>query len=109
MARPPKMVGSTSGQGVSRRAYQVSRSLGAKGAGAPGASPLKNVPSGSTATGVSSARHYPKDGPTSGMNIAYSSREMANPDLGSLMQTPTTAVPPLRGGGKRPRGGKSFL
>jgi hypothetical protein len=86
MARPPKMVSSTSGQGVSRRSYQVGRSLGMRGSGAPaasGAMALRTPQSGSTATGVSSSRHYPKADPGS-MNIGYSEREMANPDLKSL-------------------------
>lgn len=86
MARPPKMVSSTSGQGVSRRSYQVGRSLGMRGSGAPAASgalALRTPQSGSTATGVSSSRHYPKVNEVP-VNIGYSEREMANPNIKSL-------------------------
>ena len=54
MARTPKKVSATSGQGVSRRSYQVARSLGAKGSGAPGMNPLKNVSTGFDTPGVAS-------------------------------------------------------
>jgi hypothetical protein len=81
MARVPTRVSATSGQGVSRRSYQVARSLGAKGSGAPGLAPLRSdVESAKTGTGKGSRREYPK----LDVSAEYTEREMANPDLASL-------------------------
>jgi len=104
MARVPKKVGASSGQGVSRRSYQVGRSLGMKGGGAPGTNPSPPpamVQTSSPATGgggvASGKRDYGKGG---GSNIAYSEREMPNPNLKALKAV---------GAAKAPRGGKGFV
>lgn len=89
-------VGATSGQGVSRRSYQVARSLGAKGSGASGLNPLRNVPAGQGTPGVASgARDYAK---TSGMVSAeYSEREMANPNLKTINSLPSNKTKAAKG------------
>ena len=60
---------------------------------------------------ASGRREYSKtSGISSGGNSAeYSSREMDNPNLGALASAPTSAVPPMRGGGRVPKAGKGFL
>jgi hypothetical protein len=101
MARTTK-VSATSGQGVSRKAYQTARGLGAKGSGTPGMTPLKNVSTGFDTPGVASGRReYTKGAVNSGGNSAeYSEREMANPNLGHLLKA---------GQLKPPKAGKGFL
>ena len=102
MARTTK-VSATSGQGVSRKAYQTARGLGAKGSGTPGMTPLKNVSTGFDTPGVASGRReYSKTtmGGGTGNGAEYSEREMANPNLGHLLKA---------GQLKPPKAGKGFL
>lgn len=63
-------VSKTSGQGVSRKAYQTAYRSGARGTGAPGGgNAVKTAPVESTSgTGSGSARSYEKAG---GMNVSY--------------------------------------
>ena len=95
MSRPPKKVGSTSGQGVSRRGYQVSRSLGMRGTGSPGGGAGTGVglsPSAGTGGGgvASGKRSYSKSNFESGPVVAaYTDKEMRNPNLKALTDLPS--------------------
>lgn len=71
MARTPTRVPTTSGQGVSRRSYQVARRLGQRGTGSPMKAVLKNEPAPSRRDYAKASDHKPpKEGD---WNIDYGS------------------------------------
>jgi hypothetical protein len=104
--KPSAKVSMSSGQGVSRRSYQVARGLGQRGTGGADAPhPIPGIQS-TPATGgggrASGKRDYGKSESGGGsFNFGYSEREFANPDLKSLQL--------LGGGGKKPKAPKGFL
>jgi len=101
MARAPTRVTKTMGQGVSRRAYQVSRGLGMTGTGVPGGTlksyAMPETSPGITGTGKRSSRVYTKAETMGGpMNIAYSEREFKTPNLDALKAI-GNMTPPKKG------------
>jgi hypothetical protein len=84
MARKPSAkVPKTTGQGISRGAYQSTRNLRMKSSSTDAPKPL-SIERSTPATGgggvASNKREYPKGG----SDPAYSEREMANPRLENL-------------------------
>lgn len=99
MARGPRKVSMTSGQGVSRRSYQVARSLGQKGTGDPagGVKPM-TVPATVQKTGravSSKGRDYSKT--VSPISATYTKNEMDNPTLKDLQNFPKNKSKPTKG------------
>jgi hypothetical protein len=69
MARAPRKLSATSGQGVSRKSYQTARSLGQSGTGSSFKSGLKDTPMGSNSRDYAKSSGY--QAPKSVMNIDY--------------------------------------
>lgn len=93
--RIPRKLSTRSGQGIARIGYQSARSLGAKGTGAPGFRPLRNIP-GVSVGAPSTPRTYSKDSTPKKLFDAISNKgygvyddtAMANPDLAALKKFP---------------------
>lgn len=105
MARIPKQVPKTSGQGVSRKSYQMGRSLGMSGTGsagggvkapavtsaAPPPSPIVRSTAGTGGGGFASGKQDYGKAPL------YSEREFPNPTLKALGATPTNKSKAAKG------------
>ena len=106
MAKVPKSVTRTSGQGVSRKSYQTGRNLGMNGTGSPAggvkamtvsnpSQPTSGRSSAAVSASFGSGRDYPK--PTALPPGPYSAREFPNPTLGDLKAMPANKNKPAKG------------